>query len=98
MRFGKPSALPELLDRAGFAGRAVIEHTETWRYRDFDDYWERFILSTPGRTQHERFSRAQIEHIRALMRKKCRAFMKPDGLAFPMTALLIRAERSSHDR
>ncbi len=98
MRFGRPSALPELLDRAGFAGRAVIEHTETWRYRDFDDYWERFILSTPGRAQHEKFSQSQIDEIRARMKKKCRAYTTADGLVFPMTALLIRAERSSHDR
>ncbi len=98
MRFGSPGALPKLLARAGFAGRAVTEHTETWRYRDFDDFWERFVLSTPGRTQHQKFSRSEIDEIRARMQRKSRADITAKGLAFPMTALLIRAERSPHDR
>ncbi|MGH9721516.1 MAG: class I SAM-dependent methyltransferase [Bryobacteraceae bacterium] len=95
-RFGRPGKLESALERAGFSGISVVEHTEVWRYAGFDEFWRNFVRSTPS--AQPGLSPETVARVRARMEQKSRDYANRGALAFPMTALLAVALNDNPDR
>lgn len=91
LRFGRPGKLARILHRAGFRQVEVFDDTVVWRYSSFDDFWRSFAKSTPALTVPPREA---VGRIRARLERLTLPYRDAFGeLAFPMTALLVRARR-----
>ena len=93
-RFGRRGKLARLLERAGFRSVEIFEDTFVWRYTSFDNFWHSFARATPPPPGQGRLSREAAAEIRRRMERKAAPWRDPwRELAFPMTALMVKAER-----
>ncbi len=90
-RFGDPPRVRQILSSSGFEEIEITPHTEIWRYRDVDEYWEGFVKATPAPPCQSGLSKEQTAQVRARLRRKMTPYESEGGYAFPMTALLVTA-------
>lgn len=90
-RFGRPGRIERELEAAGFTDIAVQEHTEIWRYEDFDHFWRAFLRATPAAPVHP----DRAPRVRRILAARCEEYRENGALAFPMTALVVKARRSA---
>ena len=88
----EPDDLARPLARAGFTDVQVVTDSETFRYADFEQYWQSTRGTVPRRCL-DALDTAQIERARAAVAERLRPHQQPDGIHVVFTALLALASR-----
>lgn len=84
--------LAAILRRAGFVDVRVVADTQSFRYRDLDDYWQ-VARGTGLRRWLEPLDAAQTARVRAALERRVAPHQRTDGLYLDATALLAFGRR-----